>query len=119
MAAEQHDVYIKDFYDAAYVKTQPAELGDGWKKATLLFWRGCPRAPQPPFPAVGTSDWHNGSGTPHTRDETGFGFARGLEEQVVPDGSGEAPLYEVEVERLAAACHVAAEASMRRLLPMK
>ena len=62
LAAEQPDVYVRDFYDAPYMVTQPAEWGDGWQKRTLLFVRGS-AFPQPPAPgARGTSDWHNRSG---------------------------------------------------------
>jgi hypothetical protein len=112
--AEQPDVYIRDFYDAQYVVTSPSEWDTAcqWQKRTLVFYRGC-SPPTPPFPGRrGTSAWHNAGGrsavqTAHARDETHFGFARGLAAQIVPTVSSDQPAFAVEVERLAAAVDAA------------
>ena len=107
-AAEQPDVYIADFYDALRIVTSPSEWDEvcDWQKKTLVFYRGC-SPPVPPFPGRrGASAWHNGGGrtateAAHARDETHVGFARGLAEQIVPDGSVVDPIFAVEVERMA------------------
>ena len=112
--AEQPDVYICDFYDAAYITTSPSEWDEAcnWQKRTLLFYRGC-KTPTAPYPGRrGTSDWHNGAGrnaidVAHARDETHVGFAKGLAEQIQPNVPARHPSFVVEVERLAAAFHSA------------
>ena len=99
-------VYLRDFYDARCLVTSPAEWGDEWQKCTLLFVRGA-ALPVPPYPgAKGSKGWHARS-TPSERDATQPCLARGLAQQLAPDGSGSQPVYAVEVERMAAAWHAA------------
>ena len=110
--AEQPDTYIVDFYDAAHVVNCLSEWGSDWKKREVIFVRNAPR-PRPTTPeATGSSAWHarqpgGAEAQAKVRDETPVGMAEAFAEQCRPLGEPARLDAEVEVERFAAAWHLA------------
>jgi hypothetical protein len=115
VVAEQPRLYIPDFYDAPCMVTNMAEWGSEWDKNTLLFVRGADFATPTHPGAKGSREWQAATaglqgqdGTRgHARDATPIGLARARAEQIKPTGSGPAPRFEIERERLAAAWYMA------------
>ena len=102
----QPDVFIIDFYDAPFITTTPMTWGDDSRDLALLFWRGAPNPIPPPGggSAVPAHDeLRRARDAPMTVPE----LTRGVTEQLKPDGSGADPIFEVEIERLAAAVYAA------------
>ena len=109
---EQPDVYLVDFYDVRHIRTCLSEWGGLWQKRTLLCYRGT-QPPAPPFPdATGSTTWHDvrhedAVARAHSRDETPSAMARALVEQCLPSSRTDTLDASVEVERFAAAWHLA------------
>ena len=110
--AEQPDTYIVDFYDASHFVTCLSDWASDWKKREIIFVRNAPR-PRPTTPgAKSSSAWHarrpgGAEAQAKARDETPDGMASAFAEQCRPLGQPVRLDAEVEVERFAAAWHLA------------